>query len=169
MNSNLRVALGDRSSLVQVAGRLNDLNDTLGDLEHALISTRNGDLTVAVDFSLTPIESLDGEPIGELAELFNSMLSRVESAVSAYTGVREDLREKLGDHSSLEALTARLDSLKSNCLTDLRNALAAMNEGDLTTTVTPVTNTDRGSRWRGRRSACRGLQRHARQRSGGGR
>ena len=101
MNSNLRVALGDRSSLVQVAGRLNDLNDTLGDLEQALTSMRNTDLTRPVEFNLTPIESRNGEPIGELAELFNSMLGRVESAISAYNSVREDLQEKLGDQSSL--------------------------------------------------------------------
>jgi methyl-accepting chemotaxis protein len=131
MSSNLRVALGDHSSLVQVAGRLNDLNDTLGDLEHALNSTRNADLTVPVAFSLTPIESEDGEPIGELAELFNSMLVRVESAVSAYNVVREDLQVKLGDHSSLAPLSLRLESLRTGTLTNLRDALRSMAEGDL--------------------------------------
>jgi methyl-accepting chemotaxis protein len=136
MNSNLRVALGDRSSLVQVAGRLNDLNDTLGDLEQALTSTRNADLTVPVEFSLTPIESQDGEPIGELAELFNSMLSRVESAISAYNVVREDLQEKLGDHSSLAPLSLRLESLRTGTLTNLRDALRAMSDGDLRVEVT---------------------------------
>jgi methyl-accepting chemotaxis protein len=136
MNSNLRVALGDRSSLVQVAGRLNDLNDTLGDLEQALTSTRNADLTVPVEFSLTPIVSQDGEPIGELAELFNSMLARVESAISAYNIVREDLQEKLGDHSSLAPLSLRLESLRNGTLTNLRDALRAMSEGDLRVEVT---------------------------------
>jgi methyl-accepting chemotaxis protein len=131
MNSSLRVALGDHSSLVQVAGRLNDLNETLGDFEHALNSTRNADLTVPVEFSLTAIESPDGEPIGELAELFNSMLSRVESAVSAYNVVREDLQEKLGDHSSLAPLSLRLESLRTGTLTNLRDALRRMSEGDL--------------------------------------
>ncbi len=131
MNSNLRVALGDQSSLVQVAGRLNDLNDTLGELELALTSMRNSDLTVPVEFSLTPIESESGEPIGELAELFNSMLARVESAISAYNVVREDLQEKLGDHSSLAPLSRRLESLRTETLTDLHNALRAMSEGDL--------------------------------------
>jgi methyl-accepting chemotaxis protein len=136
MNSNLRVALGDRSSLVQVAGRLNDLNDTLGDLEHALISTRNSNLTVPVAFNLTAIESQDGEPIGELEELFNSMLSRVESAVAAYNAVREDLQEKLGDHSSLAPLSLRLESLRTGTLTNLRDALRSMSDGDLRVEVT---------------------------------
>ena len=131
MNSNLRVALGDQSSLVQVAGRLNDLNDTLGELELALTSMRNSDLTNPVEFNLIPIESKNGEPIGELAELFNSMLGRVESAISAYNVVREDLQEKLGDHSSLAPLSLRLESLRTETLTDLRDALRAMSEGDL--------------------------------------
>ena len=136
MNTNLRVALGDRSSLVQVAGRLNDLNDTLGDLEHALTSTRNSDLTVPVEFSLTAIESEEGQPIGELAELFNSMLARVESAISAYNVVREDLQHKLGDHSSLAPLSLRLESLRTGTLTNLRDALRSMSEGDLRVEVT---------------------------------
>ena len=139
MNSNLRVALGDQSSLVQVASRLNGLNQTLGEFEQALTSMRNGDLTQPVEFHLTRIESEHGEPIGELAELFNSMLTRVESAVGAYNIVREELREKLGDHSSMEALNERLDSLSSRCLSDLRAALDAMKSGDLTVTVTSDT------------------------------
>ena len=136
MNSNLRVALGDQSSLVQVAGRLNDLNETLGVLEQALTSMRNSDLTKPVAFNLTPIESERGEPIGELAELFNSMLGRVESAVSAYNVVREDLQEKLGDHSSLAPLSVRLESLRTQTLTELRDALRAMSDGDLRVEVT---------------------------------
>jgi methyl-accepting chemotaxis protein len=131
MNSNLRVALGDHSSLVQVAGRLNQLNDTLGDLEHALNSMRDDDLTVPVEFDLTAIEAPEGEPIGELAELFNSMLSRVESAISAYNEVRVDLQEKLGDHSSLAPLSLRLESLRNGTLTNLRDALRSMSDGDL--------------------------------------
>jgi methyl-accepting chemotaxis protein len=136
MNSNLRVALGDQSSLVQVAGRLNDLNDTLGELEQALTSMGNADLTKPVEFNLTPIESRSGEPIGELAELFNSMLGRVETAISAYNAVREDLQEKLGDHSSLAPLSVRLESLRTETLTNLRDALRAMSEGDLRVEVT---------------------------------
>ncbi|HEX3617886.1 MAG TPA: methyl-accepting chemotaxis protein, partial [Solirubrobacteraceae bacterium] len=73
----------------------------------------------------------DGEPIGELAELFNSMLGRVESAVSAYNAVREDLQEKLGDHSSLAPLSLRLESLRTGTLTNLRDALRCMSAGDL--------------------------------------
>jgi methyl-accepting chemotaxis protein len=136
MNSNLRVALGDHSSLVQVAGRLNELNDTLGELEFALTSMRNTDLTKPVEFNLSPIVSVDGEPIGELAELFNSMLGRVESAVAAYNAVRVDLQEKLGDHSSLAPLSLRLESLRAQTLTELRDALRAMSEGDLRVEVT---------------------------------
>ncbi len=54
--------------------------------------------------------------------------------------MRETLREKLGDHSSLEALTERLEALSGQDLNELQRALKAMNDGDLTIHVTSATS-----------------------------
>jgi methyl-accepting chemotaxis protein len=139
MNKNLRLALGDQSSLLKVTDRLTDLDACLGELEHGLGAMGDGDLTVAVESDLKPISAENGEEIGELAELFNSMLLRAQRSLEGYNSMRETLREKLGDQSSLDALDQRLTSLAENCLTDLQNGLQAMNDGDLTVSVTPVT------------------------------
>ncbi len=65
--------------------------------------------------------------------------AELHPAVGSYNRVREALRTKLGDHANLRALADRLESLSGHCLTDLRKALSAMNDADLTVAVTPVT------------------------------
>jgi methyl-accepting chemotaxis protein len=131
MNRNLRVALGGQSSLVQVTDRLGDLDACLGDLGRGLVAMTDGDLTVAVDSDLQPITAVDGSAVGELAELFNSMLGRAQASLAAYNEMRETLRHALGDQSSLDALSARLESLRARTLAELEGALRAMSEGDL--------------------------------------
>ncbi len=59
----------------------------------------------------------------------------------AFAELQAQLRGELGDHSSLEALSDRLESLSTRCLTWLQEGLEAMNGGDLTRTITPVTAT----------------------------
>ena len=39
------------------------------------------------------------------------MIESAQASLEGYNAMRETLREKLGDHSSLEALTERLESL----------------------------------------------------------
>jgi methyl-accepting chemotaxis protein len=139
MSSTLREALGDRSCLAQLTERMTQLNDCLGGLEGGLSSMTAGDLTVEVASDLRPIEAAHGEQVGHLAELFNSMLARAKSSLEGYNEMRETLREALGDESCLSALSARLESLQGHCLTDLQHGLRAVNDGDLTVAVTPVT------------------------------
>jgi methyl-accepting chemotaxis protein len=50
----------------------------------------------------------------------------------AFANMSEELRLALGDHSSLQALIDRMESLSSNDLAALERALAAVAEGDLT-------------------------------------
>ncbi|PTL60815.1 methyl-accepting chemotaxis protein [Paraconexibacter algicola] len=137
----LREALGDQSCLGDLRARLRSLNDNcLTDLEAGVRAMQSGDLTVQVDPVTTPITAADGAAVGELAVVFNSMLSRAQSALVAYNATREDLRGALGDHSVLEQLRSRLASLNSNCLTNLQVGLQAMSEhGDLSIEVHPVT------------------------------
>ena len=42
------------------------------------------------------------------------MIESAQASLDGYNAMRETLREKLGDHSSLEALTERLESLTGN-------------------------------------------------------
>ncbi|HST43105.1 MAG TPA: methyl-accepting chemotaxis protein [Conexibacter sp.] len=58
---------------------------------------------------------------------------------NAFQEMSEELRAALGDRSCLDQLAARMDSLGSNCLAGLEQALTAVADGDLTRTVVPVT------------------------------
>ena len=120
---------------------LRSLNDhCLTDLVAGLDAIRSGDLTVRVDPHTHPISvRSDDRETQELVELFNSMLVKAQSALDGYNAVREMLRAALGDHSCLDDLRARLNSLSDHCLTDLGDGLAAMAQGDLTVAVEPVT------------------------------
>ena len=155
LQGELREALGEHSTTRELQSGMGELLGTLQDLEHGLASMNDGDLTVSVDAQLQPISpELEGQSVGFVADSYNAMIESAQSSLEGYNHMRETLRQKLGDHSSLEALTARLESLRSHCLTDLKEGLAAMNAGDLTTTVTPVTRpiaaADRRAGWRAR-------------------
>jgi methyl-accepting chemotaxis protein len=140
LQEQMQEALGEKSTTRQLQAGMGELLGTLQHLEHGLQSMNEGDLTVSVDADLSPIapETKD-QSVGFVADSYNAMIESAQASLDGYNAMRETLREKLGDHSSLEALTERLESLRSNCLTDLKDALSAMNDGDLTTTVTPVT------------------------------
>ncbi len=140
MNLDLREKLGDHSCIDALSERLDSLkSNCLTDLRATLEAMNRGDLTVAVVPVTQPIEAQDGEQLGQLAEVFNEMLATTNVALNTCNELRETLRHKLGDHSSIDALTERMESLNNNCLAGLRTALQAMNEGDLTMTVKPLT------------------------------
>jgi methyl-accepting chemotaxis protein len=140
MQDRMRVALGEHSTTRELQTGMGDLLGTLQNLEQGLVSMNEGDLTVAVNSELHPISpQVAGESVGFVADSYNEMIKSAQASLEGYNTMRETLREKLGDQSSLEALTARLDSLTNNCLKNLEGGLRAMNEGDLTVTVTPVT------------------------------
>ena len=82
----------------------------------------------------------EGEAIGFVAERYNAMIESAQASLEGYNTMRETLREKLGDHSSLEALTERLESLSGETLANLQRALSAMNDGDLTISVDSATS-----------------------------
>lgn len=140
LQNQMREALGEHSATLQLQSGMGELLDTLQHLERGLQAMNDGDLTVAVDAQLRPIlaENEDAS-VGFVAESYNAMIESAQASLAGYNTMRETLRHKLGDHSSLEALTERLESLRSQCLTQLKDALVAMNDGDLTSTVTPIT------------------------------
>ncbi len=140
VREDLRAKLGDHSSLAELDEQMASLDgNCLTSLGNGLQAMVEGDLTIDVQ----PATSfLEGEPdanLGSLAETFNSMLAKAQGGLALYNTVREDLRVKLGDHSSLTDLDERLVSLDTNCLTSLGKGLEAMVAGNLTVDVQPVT------------------------------
>jgi len=141
LQGQLQDALGEQSTTLQLQSGMGELLGTLQHLEQGLQSMNDGDLTVAVDAQLEPITpEVAGQSVGFVADSYNAMIESAQSSLEGYNAMRETLREKLGDHSSLEALTERLESLTGNCLTNLQSAMRAMNDGDLTITVEPQTH-----------------------------
>ncbi len=140
LRNKLRATLGDHSTSRQLESGMDELLETLKLLERGLVSMNDGDLTVAVDAQLEPITAeVQGESVGFVADSYNAMIQSAQASLDGYNQMRETLRGKLGDQSSLDGLTQRMESLRRVCLTELRDALQAMNDGDLTRTVTPVT------------------------------
>ena len=126
--------------LVPLKERLTSLEtNCLTNLERGVEAMRAGDLTVDVQPSTTPLPPTGDPDIDEIGEIFNRMLGKAQNALTSYNAVREELRTKLGDHSCLIDLDARMTSLDSKCLTSLAHGLTAMNEGDLTVDVQPAT------------------------------
>ncbi len=135
-----RATLGDHSSLAALDTKLAALNgNCLNDLERGMAAINAGDLTISVAASTTPITTAEGVDAGSLATTFNDMLGRAQAALEGYEEMRQTLRVALGDQSTLAQLSTRLESLNGNCLTNLELGLAAMNAGDMTVAVTPVT------------------------------
>ena len=99
-----------------------------------------GDLTVDVQPATQPLEHFGDPAVDALVDVFNRMLTKAQAGLAGYNTVREELREKLGDQSCLNDLDVRLKSLDGNCLTNLGAGLVAMESGDLTVDVQPVTN-----------------------------
>ncbi|MGH2835734.1 MAG: HAMP domain-containing protein, partial [Solirubrobacteraceae bacterium] len=133
MRDQMQEALGDKSATRELQSGMGELLGTLQHLEQGLQSMNDGDLTVAVDAALTPIAAeIEGQSVGFVADSYNSMIESAQASLEGYNAMREALRAKLGDHSSLEALTEKLESLTSETLANLQSAMSAMNDGDLT-------------------------------------
>jgi methyl-accepting chemotaxis protein len=136
LQSQMSAALGENSKARELESGMGELVDTLQRLEYGLMAMRGGDLTIDVRSDLRPIEPRHpGESLGFVADRYNEMLASAGSSLEAYNAMREELRAKLGDASSLEALSAGMDSLTSHCLERLQRAMQAMNDGDLTVAV----------------------------------
>ncbi len=125
----------------QLIERLHSLDENcLQNLVNGVTAATKGDLTVEVIPVTKPIDArCDDREFTELAQVFNSMLSKAQAALAGYNELREQLREALGDQSCLEGLTERLHSLSDRCLAGLGAGLQAAAAGDLTVDALPVT------------------------------
>jgi methyl-accepting chemotaxis protein len=131
----------DAGSVEQVKAGLRSLHEhCLRDLGAGLKAMRSGDLTVAASPTTAEIDVSEMDPgARELAELFNTMLGSIQTALEDYDALRAELRLALGDQSCLDDLRQRLHSLNEVCLTGLGAGLDAAAAGDLTFDVHPVT------------------------------
>ncbi len=111
---------------------LDDLQAVLADLRAGLEAMGRGDLTHE---TVPQAPAATGPVPPAVAEL----LATAAAASEAYNLMREQLRDSLGDTSSLCELHTRLASLSDNCLTGLGEGLTAMSRGDLTVGAHPVT------------------------------
>jgi methyl-accepting chemotaxis protein len=128
-------------TIAEVEAGLRSLHDhCLSGLVAGLEAMQEGDLTVSVTPVTQPIDPSGARGSeATLVELFNAMLELARQALVGYEAVRQKQREALGDHSCLEQLEARLNSLSDHCLVALGDGLGAMTRGDLTVAAEPVT------------------------------
>jgi len=97
----LRDALGDQSILNELDDRMHKINgNCLTELERGLTALRNGDLTVSVVASTTPIAGEAGASIGSLGGTFNSMLTKAQGGIGLYNETREELATMIQQISS---------------------------------------------------------------------
>ncbi|HEX3689871.1 MAG TPA: methyl-accepting chemotaxis protein [Solirubrobacteraceae bacterium] len=97
LREDLRAALGDQSSLDALHQRLASLDAVcLTGLGEGLSAAAEGDLTVDVHPVTTPVQAVPGARVGELGEVFNSMLLKAQGGIEAYNAMRARLNHRVG-------------------------------------------------------------------------
>ncbi|MES1193233.1 MAG: methyl-accepting chemotaxis protein [Solirubrobacterales bacterium] len=92
LRSDLRAALGDRSSLGPLQEKLASLNDNcLVSLEEGLAAIAHGDLTHEAVPVTTPLATTPDTELGVLGDVFNTMLGRAQDGLDSYNAMREHL------------------------------------------------------------------------------
>jgi methyl-accepting chemotaxis protein len=123
-----------------VVARVRELREgAVSGLGRGMAAMAEGDLTQRVDIAVEPILEPGADEIGDLGRAFNDLLEDTDQSVAAYNGVRESLRESLGDRSILADLGAQMESIDKNCLVSLAAGLTALRGGDLTVDAVAVT------------------------------
>jgi methyl-accepting chemotaxis protein len=98
LREDLRAAFGDQSCLHDLRQRLNSLNNVcLTGLGEGLSAAAVGDLTVDVHPVTTPVVAAPGSRLGDLGEVFNSMLAKAQGGIAAYNAMRGRLNQRVGN------------------------------------------------------------------------
>ena len=90
LREDLRSALGDQSSLDALRQRLNSLDNV------CLTGLGEGLNAADVHPVTTPVEAAPGKSVGELGEVFNSMLAKAQGGIGAYNAMRVRLNDRVG-------------------------------------------------------------------------
>jgi len=87
--AQLRAALGDHSCMGPLTERLHSLSDhCLAGLGDGLKAAAGGDMTVEAVAVTTAVEAEYGCALGELGEVFNTMLGQAQGGLSSYNDMR---------------------------------------------------------------------------------
>jgi methyl-accepting chemotaxis protein len=96
LREDLRAALGDQSCLEDLKARLRSLDEhCLTGLGAGLTAAAEGDLTVDANPATNPLAAA-GQSLGELGEVFNSILSKAQGGVTSYNAMRRRLTDRVG-------------------------------------------------------------------------
>jgi len=134
------LTLALRHRVRRVLVRLQHLrDDCVTSLCGGLSAIAAGDMTVEVRSTTKPIERISSDEVGTIALGVNDILAMTVRSIDEYEAMRAELRAALGDRSSLQPLTERMERLEANCLADLERGLAAMADGDLTLSADSTT------------------------------
>ncbi|MCW2953291.1 MAG: methyl-accepting chemotaxis sensory transducer [Conexibacter sp.] len=134
MREQLRAALGDRSCLAPLTERLERLEaNCLTELEQGLSAMARGDLTRDATPTTTPLPPSAGADLGRLAEIFNAMLARAQTAVEAYGAMREKVVTMLGEISDSSASVTTASQQMASTSEDTGRAI-----GEIATTFGEV-------------------------------
>jgi methyl-accepting chemotaxis protein len=111
VREELRGALGDHSCLSDLTARLNSLNDNcLTGLGDGLAAVAGGDLTVDARPVTRFLEPQPNARLGELGEVFNSMLAKAQGGLESYNAMRNQLAatiQRIGEGASRVAASAQ--------------------------------------------------------------
>ncbi len=92
LREQLALALGDQSCLGPLTDRLHSMSDhCLSSLDRGLKAAAVGDLTVESVAVTTSLEARPGARLGELGEVFNTMLGQAQSGIASYNDMRGEL------------------------------------------------------------------------------
>ena len=92
LREQLAAALGDQSCLDALTQRLHSMSDhCLAGLDDGLKAAAVGDLTVPATPVTTSIQAAPGARLGELGEVFNTMLSQAQGGIASYNNMRGEL------------------------------------------------------------------------------
>jgi len=139
LQARLRGLFGDEATPEMLVAKMQSFGEgCLASLQQGLAAITAGDLTVTVKPDTRMIVVEQGEQ-GVLVDNFNSVLTSAEATIESFNQLQAHMRELLGDDSCLRDIDERLKSLQGNCLSDLKHGLDAMNDGNLTVTIEPVT------------------------------
>jgi methyl-accepting chemotaxis protein len=96
LREDLRAALGDQSCLGELRERLRSLDENcLSGLGEGLSAAAEGDLTVDANPVTRQIAAHGGQSIGDLGEIFNSMLGKAQGGIASYNAMRTRLNTRV--------------------------------------------------------------------------